>query len=84
MQKLRVLCPDGSVTECDATFKACQEAVKGYVEVIHVADGVVLVNEDGLMRQMEKNPVASLLVGGRTVVGHAVLVPKKLMKKVLG
>jgi hypothetical protein len=81
---LEVMQPDGSVTECAPNFAACQKAVGGYVEAIRIADGMLLVNEDGgLLEHLEHNPGASLLAG-RTIVGPAVVLPTSKVKEVLG
>lgn len=74
---------DGSVREIAASFDEARKVIGGYVEVVRVNDGVLLVDEDGLCKQLSFNKLASALVG-QPLVGGVVWVPKKLVKKVLG
>ena len=78
-----------------------QQVVDGYIEAVPVDveagplqcfdNMVLLVNEDGLMKDLEFNPVATLIVNGgnmpaltdglgTTIVGSAVLMPKECLK----
>lgn len=51
---------DGSIETVPAmTFAEAQKAVEGYVEVVGVPDGIVLVNEEGRLRKMVPNLNAS-------------------------
>jgi hypothetical protein len=89
MNRLEVMQPDGVLTKCAASFEACQRAVGGSVEPVRLRGGdILLVNEEGLMRNLPFNPGASLLTisrGIRThIVGPAVYVPAALVKQVLG
>lgn len=52
---------DGSIETVPAmTFAEAQKAVEGYVEVVRVSDGILLVNEEGRLRKMAPNLHASL------------------------
>lgn len=80
---LEVMQVNGSVTECPANFSDCQTAVDGYIEVVNLPNGdVLLVNEEGVLRSL-LNPVASLMAG-QTLVGPVVYIPKALVDRVLG
>ena len=77
-----------------------QQVVDGYIEVVPVDveagplqcfdNMVLLVNEEGLLKDMEFNPVATLIVNdgqmpaleegmGTTIVGSAVLMPRECL-----
>jgi hypothetical protein len=64
-----------------AWLKALQTAVGGYVELVAMP-GVrhlcLLVDEDGLGKDLPENPAASLLAGQR-IVGPAVVLPRALL-----
>lgn len=82
--KLEVLHPGGFVTDCDATFAACQAAVGGLVQPVRLSDGsLLLVNEEGLPLGLPFNPAATM-IAGEELVGPAVVVPKGLVRRVLG
>lgn len=81
---LEVMQVNGTTTFCDTRFEACQAAVGGYVEPVRLTNGdVLLVNEEGLLQGLPLNPGASLLAR-REIVGPAVFVPRKLVKRLLG
>lgn len=58
-----------------------QRVVGGYIEVVGTRDGLglLIVNEEGRLRQLPPNPVASV-IAGRLIVGTAVLVPTDAME----
>ena len=66
-----------SITETDIenTLEALQKAVDGYIETVTLVQGrsVMIVNEEGLLRGMSPNPIASLAAGTQ-IVGPAVVV----------
>ena len=93
---------DGEVYE-SVLLERLQQVVDGYIEPVPVDvesgplqcfdDMVLYVNEEGLLKDMEFNPVATLLVNngqmpalaeadglGTTIVGSAVLLPKGVLK----
>ena len=93
---------DGEVYP-SAQLERLQHVVGVYIELVPVDteagplqcfdNMVLLVNEDGLMKDLEFNPVATLIVNngqmpalteadglGTTIVGSAVLMPRKCLK----
>ena len=62
-------------------LRYCQQAVKGHIEIVHPRylyhPYVMLVNDTGLLQNMESNPVASYLYGTQDhrspIVGPAVI-----------
>jgi len=81
---------DGTVevTKISGKLKSLQDAVGGYIEALYLADDLVmLVNEDGLMRQLPINKAASQVavmayaangrdaaIGSDRIVGDVLLV----------
>ena len=61
--------------EIDNTLEALQHAVDGYIEAVTLIPGkaVMIVNEEGLLRGMTPNPIASA-VANTQIVGPAVVV----------
>ena len=61
--------------EIDNTLEALQAAVDGYIEAVTLIPGkaVMIVNEEGLLRGMAQNPIASA-VANTQIVGPAVVV----------
>lgn len=61
--------------EIDNTLEALQAAVDGYIEAVTLIPGkaVMIVNEEGLLRGMAQNPIASN-VANTQIVGPAVVV----------
>jgi len=83
-QTLEVMHVDGSVTTCPARFKDCQTAVGGYVEPVRLPNGdMLLVNEEGILLGLPMNPGATLMAC-QGLRGPVVVVPKALIKTVLG
>lgn len=68
---------DRSIITADIenTLEALQAAVDGYIEAVTLAPGraVMIVNEEGRLRGMAPNTVASLAAGTQ-IVGPAVVV----------
>jgi hypothetical protein len=61
----------------DTTLKKLQLAVGGYIEALNLGNGKYLVvNEEGLIRNLPINPSASRLYG-RPIVGNAVICSNK-------
>ena len=59
----------------EPTLEKLQEAVGGYIESLPIPGsdmGVILVNEEGLLRGLGINEIASL-IAGRPLVGNAVV-----------
>ena len=61
--------------EIENTLEALQAAVDGYIEAVTLIPGkaVMIVNEEGLLRGMAQNPIASA-VANTQIVGPAVVV----------
>ena len=64
-----------SEVEIENTLEALQAAVDGYIEAVTLIPGkaVMIVNEEGLLRGMAQNPIASA-VANTQIVGPAVVV----------
>ena len=75
MKALRL--EDRSIITADIenTLEALQAAVDGYIEAVTLIPGkaVMIVNEEGLLRGMAPNPIAST-VANTQIVGPAVVV----------
>ena len=64
----------------EPTLEEAQLLVEGYVERIGLKNGdVMLVNEDGLLTNLEVNAEASNLVG-MTIVGNVVVIKNEIVK----
>jgi hypothetical protein len=51
-----------------------QELVGGYIELVHLNEGkVLIVNEEGLLDRLPLNVEASRLCGGSPIVGDVIL-----------
>lgn len=61
--------------DIENTLEALQSVVDGYIEVVTLVPGkaVMIVNEEGLLRGMAPNPIASN-VANTQIVGPAVVV----------
>jgi len=57
-------------------LEAKQKAVGGYIEPVYTSEGVVLVNEDGLFRNLPINYEASVLTN-RTIVGDVLVLTRE-------
>jgi hypothetical protein len=65
--------------EDSPTLEQAQEFVGGYVEMVpRLRDRQVLVNEEGLMRQLPLNEFVSEMVG-YPIVGNAIVLQKEAM-----
>ena len=64
-----------SEVEIENTLEALQAAVNGYIETIGIVPGeaVMIVNEEGRLRGMAPNPIASAFAG-IDIVGPALIV----------
>lgn len=62
-------------TDIDNTLDAFQEAVDGYIETVTLVQdrAVMIVNEEGLLRGLSPNPIASA-VANTQIVGTAIVV----------
>ena len=64
-------------TKDDPTLEQAQQFVGGYVELVRVKDGVLLIDEEGRLKDKETNPKASALYGD-TIVGPAIFISNKI------
>ena len=60
------------ITASRPSLEEAQEAVGGFIEMIPVEHGQLLVNEEGLIMSLPLNPTASQ-IAGRPIVGNALL-----------
>ena len=60
------------LTASRPSLEEAQEAVGGFIEMIPVEHGQLLVNEEGLIMSLPLNPTASQ-IAGRPIVGNALL-----------
>ena len=60
------------ITASRPSLEEAQEAVGGFIEMITVQHGQLLVNEEGLIMSLPPNPTASQ-IAGRPIVGNALL-----------
>jgi len=72
---------DGTIVEDVAIEKLEQQQklVDGYVRYVYKEDLVFIVNEEGLLRSMDYNPVASI-ASGRDLVGDVILASQSEIK----
>ena len=61
--------------DIENSLEALQKAVDGYIEVVTLVPGhaEMLVNEEGLLREMPRNAIASIITN-RDIVGPALIV----------
>jgi hypothetical protein len=65
------------IDETPPALEDCQKVVGGFVEMVYLPDGrQMLVNEDGIAKQLPYNPVASLLAD-QIIVGNAIILEEK-------
>jgi hypothetical protein len=62
-------------TDIENTLDAFQSAVDGYIESVTLVPGkaVMIVNEEGLLRNLPPNPAASM-ISNTKIVGTAIIV----------
>lgn len=57
------------------SLEELQKAVNGYIEVVTIPmlpNGILIVNEEGLLKDMAYNPLASM-IAGQQIVGDVLL-----------
>lgn len=74
MRAIRIMRSDISDINIDNTLEALQEAVDGYIEAITLVpnQAVMIVNEEGRLRRMYPNILASAIAGTQ-IVGNALV-----------
>ena len=66
------------VIEYKDTLDTLQKIVEGYIEYVSIDKGIaMIVNEEGLLRGMEYNKLASRFYAGPCIVGNALIVGTK-------
>lgn len=75
MKALRLEDRSSITADIENTLEALQATVGGYIEAVTLVPGkaVMIVNEEGLLRGMTANPIASA-VANTQIVGPAVVV----------
>ena len=82
MEKIKVIVkrpdePVGHIEEIDNTLETLQKTVGGYIETVSLRDGgVMLVDEDGRMKRLSENLIATALCG-RQILGNVLIVGQK-------
>lgn len=84
-----LMLPDGKIVNVKPaggryfTLEEMQQAVGGYIEMVHLPSGrVLVVNEEGLLKGLPENPRASMLwqtefgVANGNIVGAALVCGK--------
>tara|TARA_R110000803_G_scaffold1025_3_gene3401 strand:- start:451 stop:717 length:267 start_codon:yes stop_codon:yes gene_type:complete len=69
----------------DPSLKEAQEFVGGYVELVRVNDGILLVNEEAKLKRLQTNHLASAMYEKTygdvpTIDGNAIYIPNTLTK----
>ena len=84
--KAKLLKTDGDVKEiqpqngADFALDELQQHVGGYIEIVRISkDMIMVVNEEGLLEQLEPNLFASAIVG-YMIVGNVVVCDSKMVK----
>lgn len=75
MRAILITLNEQKIIEINNELEALQEAVDGYIETVTLIPDKVdmIVNEEGLIKGMELNSVASA-IAGRYIVGNALIV----------
>lgn len=56
----------------DFKWEELYEAIGGYIEIVRLGEDILIVDEEGLCKQLPINPIATELAG-HLIVGPAVL-----------
>lgn len=67
------------------TLKELQDQVKGYVEAIQLPFGTMIVNEEGILKDLERNKIASIIYKkycnyAGFIVGDVLIVDDRVLK----
>jgi hypothetical protein len=80
---MKILKPgEPEVDAAAESFDKCREIIGGYVELVRCGKYTMLVDEDGLSKQLPLNTMAGIF-SGRAIVGTAIILDAKEAKKVL-
>ena len=73
----QIIMVDGSRADCERSLEAYQKAVGGYIEAVTLRnEGLMYVNEEGLLQKLPINYVASTLAE-KPIVGNVVMLTEK-------
>jgi len=69
----------------DPSLKEAQDFVGGYVEMVRVGSGILLIDEEGKLKNKEVNAYASQMYANEygdadIIVGNAIYIPNTLTK----
>jgi hypothetical protein len=75
MKAILITLNEQNIIEIENKLEALQGAVDGYIETVSLIPEKVdmIVNEEGLIKGMELNPIASA-IAGTYIVGNALIV----------
>lgn len=75
MKAILITLNEQKIIEIENELEALQETVDGYIETVSLIPDKVdmIVNEEGLIKGMELNPIASV-IAGMYIVGNAIIV----------
>lgn len=75
MKAILITLDEQKIIEIENELEALQDAVDGYIETVTLVPDKVdmIVNEEGLIREMKQNTVASV-IAGTYIVGNALIV----------
>jgi hypothetical protein len=75
---------DGSIAKVYPSFESVREFIGGHIEPVRLADGTVaVIDEEGLLKGLPVNYYAADLTG-YDLVGPVAIIPKGLVRRVLG
>lgn len=66
--------------EGEVQLNDLQKAVGGLIEVIHMKDAIMIVNEEGLIKELPYNILASSIIGA-PIMGDVVLLTNESVRK---
>lgn len=77
MRALKINLNSITIVDIENDLHALQQAVGGYIETIRMKDGgVMIVDEDGIMKQYPHNDLASY-ISGHHIYGTALIVGER-------
>lgn len=71
---------ESSIYNGEIKLEDLQKAVGGLIEIIHLKDSIMIINEEGAMKELPYNILASGIVG-YPIVGNVVLLTNESMEK---
>lgn len=58
----------------DERYRQCREVIGGYIEAVRIPNGYMLVDEDGKMKNLDGNLLATEIYQHDMIVGNVVLI----------